>query len=53
MDFTQTSARYAAIVNCKKPRLVSKLLKDKKSFKSVKSVAGSALTQRPDKKKKK
>lgn len=31
----------------------SKLLRDKKSSKAVKSVAGSALTQAPDKKKKK
>lgn len=31
----------------------SKLLKSKKSSKNVKSVAGSALTQRPDRKKKK
>lgn len=31
----------------------SKLLRDKKTPKDVKSVAGSALTQRPDKKKKK
>ncbi len=31
----------------------SKLLKDKKSSKAVKSVSGSALTQRPDKKKRK
>jgi hypothetical protein len=31
----------------------SKLLKDKRSSKAVRSVAGSALTQRPDKKKKK
>lgn len=30
----------------------SKLLRSKKSSKKVKSVAGSALTQRPDKKKK-
>ena len=31
----------------------SKLLGNKKSSKNVKSVAGSALTQRPDRKKKK
>lgn len=31
----------------------SKLLKDKNSSKKVKQVAGSALTQAPDKKKKK
>jgi len=31
----------------------SKVLKDKKSTKDQKSVAGSALTQAPDKKKKK
>ena len=31
----------------------SQLLRSKKSSKNVKSVAGSALTQRPDRKKKK
>jgi hypothetical protein len=31
----------------------SKLLRSKKTSKTVKSVAGSALTQRPDKKRKK
>ncbi len=34
-------------------RTASKLLRDPKSKKSVKSVSGSALTQRPDKKKRK
>lgn len=33
--------------------LASKLLKDKKTSKAIKSVAASALTQAPDKKKKK
>jgi hypothetical protein len=39
--------------SAKVARTASKLLKGKKTPKSVKSVAGSALTQAPDKKKKK
>jgi hypothetical protein len=33
--------------------MASKILRDKKSSKAIKSVAASALTQRPDKRKKK